>query len=130
MLNDATGFDHIYIAVGYTDLRRGIDGLSTIVRECFGLDPYTNSIFLFCGRRSDRIKALVWEGDGYLLAYKRLETGSFQWPRNSDEAMEITDQQFRWLMEGLKTEQKKQIPKVYPSRKHASDGVVFPQKKP
>ena len=120
MLNDAGGFDHIYIAVGYTDLRRGIDGLVAIVRESFHLDPYTNSIFLFCGRRSDRIKALVWEGDGYLLAYKRLETGSFQWPRNSDEVLEITDQQFRWLMEGLKTEQKKQIPKVYPTQKTAS----------
>ena len=117
MLNDASGFDHIYIAVGYTDLRRGIDGLAAIVRESFHLDPYTNSIFLFCGRRSDRIKALVWEGDGYLLAYKRLETGSFQWPRNSDEVMEISDQQFRWLMEGLKTEQKKTIPKVYPGQK-------------
>ena len=117
MLNDATGFDHIYIAVGYTDLRRGIDGLAGIIRESFHLDPYTNSIFLFCGRRSDRIKCLVWEGDGYLLLYKRLETGSFQWPRSSDEVLEISDQQFRWLMEGLKLEQKKTIPKVYPGQK-------------
>lgn len=117
MLNDVNGFDHIYIAVGYTDLRRGIDGLATIVKESFHLDPYSNSIFLFCGRRSDRIKALIWEGDGYLLAYKRLETGSFQWPRNSDEVLEISDQQFRWLMEGLRIEQKKTIPKVYPRGK-------------
>ena len=117
MLNNAGGFDHIYIAVGYTDLRRGIDGLAAIVRESFHLDPYSNSIFLFCGRRPDRIKALVWEGDGYLLAYKRLETGSFQWPRNSDEAQEITQQQFRWLMEGLQISQKKSIPKVYPGQK-------------
>ena len=117
MLNDATGFDHIYIAVGYTDLRRGIDGLAGIIRESFHLDPYTNSIFLFCGRRSDRIKCLVWEGDGYLLLYKRLETGSFQWPRSSDEVLEISDQQFRWLMEGLKLEHKKTIPKVYPGQK-------------
>lgn len=117
MLNDASGYDHIYIAVGYTDLRRGIDGLADIVRESFHLDPYTNSIFLFCGRRSDRIKALVWEGDGYLLAYKRLETGSFRWPRTSDEVQEISDQQFRWLMEGLQLEPKKTIPKVYPGQK-------------
>ena len=119
MLNDVKGFDHIYVAVGYTDLRRGIDGLATIVCENFHLDPYSNSIFLFCGRRSDRIKALIWEGDGYLLAYKRLETGIFQWPRTSDDVMEISDQQFRWLMEGLCIEQKKTIPKVYPSRKTA-----------
>ena len=116
MLNDATGFDHIYIAVGYTDLRRGIDGLAAIVRESFQLDPYENSIFLFCGRRCDRIKALLWEGDGYLLCYKRLETGSFNWPRSDSEAREITQQQFRWLMEGLSPEQKKRIPKVYPGQ--------------
>ena len=117
MLNDAKGFDHIYIAVGYTDLRRGIDGLVAIIRESFHLNPYENSIFLFCGRRCDRIKAITWEGDGYLLCYKRLETGSFKWPRTSDEVHEITDQQYRWLMEGLSPEQKKRIPKVYPGRK-------------
>ena len=116
MLNNASGFDHVYLATGYTDLRRGIDGLVGIIRESFHLDPYENSIFLFCGRRSDRIKAIVWEGDGYLLCYKRLETGSFQWPRNSDEVREITAQQFRWLMEGLNLDQKKRIPKVYPGQ--------------
>ena len=125
MLNDAKGFDHIYIAVGYTDLRRGIDGLAAIVRESFHMDVYSNSIFLFCGRRSDRIKALMWEGDGYLLAYKRLETGSFQWPRNSDEVMEISEQQFRWLMEGLQITQRKTIPKVYPEQKKGSEKGCF-----
>ena len=116
MLNDAKGFDHIYIAVGYTDLRRGIDGLVAIIRESFHLGPYGNSIFLFCGRRCDRIKAIVWDGDGYLLLYKRLETGSFNWPRSSDEVKELTPQQFRWLMEGLSPEPKKRIPKVYPGQ--------------
>ncbi len=120
MLNNASGFDHVYLAVGYTDLRRGIDGLVDIVRESFHLDPYENSLFLFCGRRSDRIKAIVWEGDGYLLCYKRLETGRFQWPRNGDEVREITDQQLRWLMEGLSPEPKKRIPKVYPGQ---PDGI-------
>ena len=61
-------FEEIYIACGYTDLRYGIDGLATTVKEKFGLNPFSpNTIFLFCGRRSDRIKALVWEGDGFLL---------------------------------------------------------------
>ena len=114
MLNDCRGFDHIYLKVGFTDLRRGLDGLVSIVREDYHLDPYSNSIFLFCGRRNDRIKALVWEGDGFLVAYKRLETGSFRWPRSADEVHDISDQQFRWLMEGLNPEQKKAIPKIYP----------------
>ena len=114
MLNDASGFDHIYIACGYTDLRSGIDGLVSIIRNSFRLDPYQNCLFLFCGRRTDRIKALLWEGDGFLLLYKRLETGRFKWPRSETELRELTTQQYRWLTEGLKIEQKKTIPKVYP----------------
>ena len=82
MLNDFTGASHIYLACGYTDLRRGIDGLAGIVEREFQLDPFSDSLFLFCGRRKDRIKALYWEGDGFLLLYKRLEEGTFQWPRN------------------------------------------------
>ena len=58
MLNDFTGADRVFIAVGYTDLRKGVDSLAAIVREEFGLDPFTNTLFLFCGRRRDRIKAL------------------------------------------------------------------------
>ena len=66
-------FKRIYIACGYTDLRYGIDGLAATVRERFYLNPFeTDILFLFCGRRNDRIKALVWEGDGFLLLYKRL----------------------------------------------------------
>ena len=79
MLSEFSG--EVYIALGYTDLRRGIDGLAAIVQESFALDPFTNTLFLFCGRRKGRIKGLLWEGNGFLLLYKRLETGSFQWPR-------------------------------------------------
>lgn len=112
MLNDFTGADKVYIACGYTDLRRGIDGLASIVQTQFKLDPFTNTLFLFCGRRKDRIKALYWEGNGFVLLYKRLEEGRFQWPRNEDEAKELTPQQYRWLMEGLKIEQPKAHRKV------------------
>ena len=105
MLNDFTGAARIYIACGYTDLRRGIDGLAEIVEREFQLDPFSDSLFLFCGRRKDRIKALYWEGDGFVLLYKRLEQGSFQWPRNEGEVKALTPQQYRWLMEGLKVEQ-------------------------
>lgn len=98
MLNDAdaSGFKKVYLAMGFTDLRRGIDGLATIVCFQFKLDPYDkNTLFLFCGRRSDRIKALLWEGDGFLLMYKRLDNGAFRWPRSADEAMSITKDQYR-----------------------------------
>ncbi len=99
--------DRTFIACGYTDLRRGIDGLATIVQEQFKLDPFTNTLFLFCGRRCDRIKGLYWDKDGFVLLYKRLEKSSFQWPRSGEEARELTSQQLRWLTEGLEVDQPK-----------------------
>ena len=73
MLNDAGGFEKIYIAVGYTDLRRGIDGLASTIKFQFNLDPFQkNILFLFCGKRTDRIKGLVWEGDSF-FAFIRIE---------------------------------------------------------
>lgn len=116
MFNDATGgFKHVYIAVGYTDLRKGIDTLALIVKNQFQLDPYEEgNLFLFCGRRTDRIKGLLYEGDGWLLLYKRLADGNFQWPRHADEVKEITMQQYRWLMDGLTVMQKKKINSVKP----------------
>ena len=104
MLSDFSG-SKIYLACGYTDLRRGIDGLAELVRQQFRLDPFSNTLFLFCGRKRDRIKALYWEGNGFLLLYKRLERGVYQWPRSESEARELTPQQYRWLMEGLKVDQ-------------------------
>lgn len=64
MLKDFTSAERVFLAVGYTDLRKGIDGLATLVQQKFELDPFTNTLFLFCGRRRDRVKALYWEGDG------------------------------------------------------------------
>lgn len=107
MLSDFTGADRVYIACGYTDLRRGIDGLAAMVQQQFNLNPFTNTLFLFCGRRRDRIKALYWEGNGFVLLYKRLESGSFRWPRSESEARALTPQQYRWLMEGLSVDQPK-----------------------
>ena len=73
MLNDGTGFKKVYIATGCTDMRKGIDGLARIIRFQFNLDPYDkNTLFLFCGKRTDRIRGLIWEGDGFLLLYKRI----------------------------------------------------------
>ena len=100
MFNDGSGFKKVYLATGFTDLRRGIDGLARIIRFQFQLDPYDkNTFFLFCG--TDRIKGLIWEGDGFLLLYKRIENGNFRWPRTKEEAREITIDQYQMLMQGL-----------------------------
>lgn len=100
--NDGTGFKKVYLATGFTDLRREIDGLARIIRFQFQLDPYDkNTLFLFCGKRTDRIKGLIWEGDGFLLLYKRIENGNFRWSRTQEEALEISTDQYRMLMQGL-----------------------------
>ena len=62
MLNDFSGAERVFLATGFTDLRGGIDGLAAIVQQQFELDPFANTLFLFCGRHRDRIKALYWEG--------------------------------------------------------------------
>ena len=109
MLNDLAENYQVYLVTGYTDLRRSIDGLATIVQAQLELDPFSSALFLFCGRRCDRIKGLLWEGDGFLLLYKRLDNGKFQWPRTETEALLLATQQRRWLLEGLKIEQPKAI---------------------
>ena len=80
MLAEFNNFTHIYIACGHTDMRKSIDGLAAIVVQNFNLDPFQKSLFLFCGRKRDRIKGLLWEGDGF-CCYKRLEEDLLTGPK-------------------------------------------------
>lgn len=98
-----------YITCGYTDMRRQIDGLAAIIQLKFNMEPEEGSLFLFCGRKSDRIKGLFWDGTGYVLVYKRLSNSRFQWPRSAEELKHVTPQEFRWLMEGLSIYQSRAI---------------------
>ena len=109
---DLSRVRNYYVACGYTDLRRGIDGLAEIVIHQYGTELDEESLFLFCGRRTDRIKALYFSGDGYILLYKRLNNGRFQWPRSEAELRKLDAQAFRWLMEGLEIAPKKAIRNV------------------
>ena len=102
MLADFLEIRRVVIACGYVDLRKGVDGLAQIIGSRYGQNPFEKgTLFLFCGRRSDRCKALLWRGNGFLLLYRRFEDGSMSWPRTPEEAAEITEEQFRMLMMGL-----------------------------
>ena len=117
MLNDFPGADKVYIACGYTDLRKGIDGLARLVQQQFALDPFANTLFLFCGKRTYRIKGLLLEEDGFLLLYKRLDTGAFNWPRSKEEALAITPEQYAMLMQGLEIVARHPIEQTEDSKK-------------
>ncbi len=116
MLEDVAQIQKVYIACGFVDLRKGIDGLSRIIGAQYRKNPFEKgTLFLFCGQRSDRIKGLLWMGDGYLLLYKRFEDGSLTWPRTTQEAAELTEEQFHYLMLGLNPLDPK-IKEVYPKK--------------
>ena len=101
MLKTAS-FRKIYICCGRTDLRKGIDGLATLVKEQFQMSPFQeNSLFLFCGTRQDRFKAICWEGDGFVLFYKRIEAGRLKWPRTREDACSISAEELHRLLDGL-----------------------------
>lgn len=99
--SNGLSFTRFIIAVNRTDMRLGIDGLSAQVRLRYGLDPLDKgTLFLFCGRKKDRIKGLVWTGDRFVLIYIRLVEGRFQWPKTEDEARKLSADEFNRLMNG------------------------------
>ena len=112
MLGDISMVDEIYVVCGYTDMRKSIDGLCAIIVDQLHFRPDSKSaIYLFCGKRCDRIKVLMYESDGFVLLYKRLNvlSGRYRWPRNKSEVRSITCRQFGWLMSGLEIEQPRAI---------------------
>ena len=95
-------------------MRKSIDGLASIIQDHYNIDVFGNGLFLFCGGSRNKYKALYWEGDGFIMLYKNLENGVIQWPRTKEEVRKITQQELRWLLEGLKMDQPKAIKKVKP----------------
>lgn len=112
MLNQS-GITKVYLACGSTDMRRSIDGLAAIVQECFSLDPFSTSLFVFCNKKRNRLKILRWEHNGFWLYFRRLERGTFRWPTETSAAtMLIGIRELNWLLDGLSIEQKQAHPKV------------------
>ena len=79
MIGDATSLN-VYLAPGVTDMRKSIDGLALIVSEVLELDPFSESLFVFCNRGRNKLKILHWQTNGFWLYYRRLEKGRFKWP--------------------------------------------------
>ena len=102
---DLQKYPRVFIACGYTDMRQGINSLAALVQYRFRQDPLgEGAVFLFCGRRRDRIKALAHDDDGYVLMYKRLFKGRYQWPMSEEEAKGLTPYEYSLLMDGYSIE--------------------------
>lgn len=95
-------FSKCVLAVGRSDLRKGIDGLCASIRLRYNRDPLEkDTLFLFCGTRKDRLKGILWIGDRFILLYIRLAEGRFRWPKNEDEARQLSGDEFLRLMDGF-----------------------------
>jgi transposase len=91
----------IWVACGTTDMRRGFDGLAMMVQNVLKKSPYCGHMFVFRGKRADRIKILWWDGTGLCLYAKRLERGRFVWPLTREGAAVLTPAQLSMLCEGI-----------------------------
>lgn len=122
MQHIADGAEHIYLSLGTTDFRKQQNGLSSLVSLKFKLDPYSGaSVFLFCNKRHTSLRALRWDGNGFILVTKFLSGDmKFQWPKSQGEVRDITKRQMEWLLEGLQVDQKK-------AHKESveTDGMIF-----
>ena len=106
MLAETIAYRNVYIICGYTDMRKSINGLVAILTQQFQIKPDAESLYLFCGKKADRMKAILWEEDGFLLLYKVLAGYKYQWPRNASEVRMLTRMQYARLLEGLEIEKK------------------------
>jgi len=82
-------------------MRRGFDGLSSLVQSALSENPFSGHLFVFRGRRGDLIKILWWDGDGLCVFAKRLERGRFVWPRAESGSVSLTPAQLSMLLEGI-----------------------------
>ena len=91
----------VWLAVGHTDMRRGMNGLALQVQEALGRDPHAGDLYVFRGRRGDLVKILWHDGLGMSLYAKRLEHGRFLWPSATDGAVSISASQLSYMLDGI-----------------------------
>ncbi len=91
----------VWLVAGVTDMRRGFDGLAAMVQQALERDPFSGQLFVFRGRRGDRVKVLWWDGQGLCLYAKRLERGRFIWPQAEQGVVHLSPAQLSMLLEGI-----------------------------
>lgn len=92
----------IYLSLQAVDMRKAIDGLTSLIEERFGQSPQSSSVFLFRNKNFDKVKALIWDKNGFVMHYKRLEKGRFRFPRGMNGgAIKLNREQLSWLFAGL-----------------------------
>lgn len=99
MLCESVG--QVYLAVGYTDMRKSINTLSILVEQDMALNPFSGDLFVFCNRSRTILKILYWQRNGFCLWQKRLEKDRFFWPKTAEEVLRIGRQELQWLLVGL-----------------------------
>lgn len=91
----------VYLHRAPVDMRKQIDGLAMLAKEVIQQDPTSGALFAFINARRNKLKLLVWERNGFIVWYKRLERDKFYWPRASCEAVvTLTGEQLNWLLDG------------------------------
>jgi transposase len=108
----------IWLAAEATDMRCGFDRLAERVQAVIGEDPLSGHWFVFRSRRGDRLKILVWERDGFVLWYKRLEAGVFKWPRLRADArsVELRGSELAMILDGIDVAKLKRVPRYTRAR--------------
>jgi transposase len=93
----------VHLALGTTDMRKGMDGLAVMVQEMLAKDPYSGHLFAFRGKKASMLKILFWDGNGLCLFTKRIDQGGFVWPRLVDpgSTISLSPAQLAMLIEGI-----------------------------
>jgi transposase len=91
----------IFIRPGWTDMRKAVNGLTILVKEKMDQDPFSGSVYLFCGGKGKLLKAVWWDETGFWMSQKRLENDKFPWPTTVEEALEITNEETQMLLRGI-----------------------------
>ena len=118
--------NQVYLATGFTDMRKSIIGLTLMVSEQLAQDPFSGSVFVFCNRARDKLKILYWECNGFWLYYRRLDKGKFQWLGGglNQQSVSLTVRELQWLLEGLSCHKRRRT-NLFMAFKTTDFGVIF-----